>query len=63
MKHNLAVKQEQENFTYGDYLTWPYEERWQIIEGIAYYLHSPIKIKNGGYFSDFHPPSVPGIPA
>ncbi|MEQ8171269.1 MAG: Uma2 family endonuclease [Candidatus Eremiobacterota bacterium] len=35
MKHNLAVKEE-ETFTYEDYLTWPEDERWQIINGIAY---------------------------
>ncbi len=35
MQTNLALKQQQE-FTYGDYLTWPDDERWQIIDGIAY---------------------------
>jgi len=35
MQSNLALKQQQE-FTYGDYLTWPDDERWQIIDGIAY---------------------------
>ncbi|MBF0475436.1 MAG: Uma2 family endonuclease [Deltaproteobacteria bacterium] len=25
-----------ENCTYGDYLTWPEEERWEIIEGVPY---------------------------
>jgi len=23
-------------FTYGDYLTWPEEERWELINGVAY---------------------------
>jgi Uma2 family endonuclease len=27
---------EQERFTYADYLTWPDEERWELIDGIAY---------------------------
>ncbi|MBF0550331.1 MAG: Uma2 family endonuclease [Deltaproteobacteria bacterium] len=26
----------QENCTYGGYLTWPEEERWEIIEGVPY---------------------------
>ena len=26
----------QERFTYGDYRTWPDEERWELIDGIAY---------------------------
>jgi Uma2 family endonuclease len=25
-----------ERFTYADYLTWPDDERWEIIEGVAY---------------------------
>mgnify|MGYP001048580708 CR=1 FL=1 len=42
MKNNLAFKQQQE-FTYRDYLTWPDNERWQIIDGIAYDMSpSPI---------------------
>lgn len=35
MQTNLAFKHQQE-FTYGDYLTWPGEEKWQIINGTAY---------------------------
>lgn len=23
-------------FTYADYLTWPDDERWEIIDGVAY---------------------------
>ena len=26
----------EERFTYGDYRTWPDDERWELIEGIAY---------------------------
>jgi Uma2 family endonuclease len=28
--------QSQRRFTYGDYLTWPEGERWELIDGIAY---------------------------
>lgn len=36
----LAYPQQRKNgsYTYGDYLTWPPEEKWEIIEGIAYRL-------------------------
>lgn len=27
---------EHEHFTYADYLTWPDEERWELIEGVPY---------------------------
>jgi len=42
MQTNLALNEKQQ-FTYGDYLTWPDEERWQIIDGIAYNM-SPAPI-------------------
>jgi Uma2 family endonuclease len=29
-------KNEGGRYTYGDYLTWPDEERWELIDGIAY---------------------------
>lgn len=29
-------KKEEKNFTYADYLTWPDEERWELIDGQAY---------------------------
>ncbi|MBF0407711.1 MAG: Uma2 family endonuclease [Candidatus Riflebacteria bacterium] len=31
-----AQKLFQENYTYGDYLTWPEGERWELIDGEAY---------------------------
>ena len=31
-----ALRKEKEKLTYQDYLTWPDEERWEIIDGIAY---------------------------
>jgi Uma2 family endonuclease len=32
----LALKNNCEKWTYADYLTWPDDERWEIIEGVAY---------------------------
>ncbi len=32
----IPLKKQDELFTYGDYLTWPDEERWEIIDGIPY---------------------------
>ena len=31
-----TVKAAPKKFTYGDYLTWPEEERWELIDGVAY---------------------------
>jgi Uma2 family endonuclease len=32
----LALKSDVERYTYHDYLQWPENERWELIEGIAY---------------------------
>lgn len=32
----LPVPKREELYTYSDYLTWPDEERWELIEGIPY---------------------------
>jgi Uma2 family endonuclease len=29
-------REENNSYTYGDYLKWPKEERWELIEGVAY---------------------------
>lgn len=30
----LAFADDNQGYTYGDYLTWPDEERWQLIDGV-----------------------------
>lgn len=32
----MPLPQTQKRYTYQDYLTWPDEERWEIIDGVAY---------------------------
>lgn len=32
---------EENKYTYADYLTWPEDERWEIIDGIAYMQAAP----------------------
>ncbi|MBN2443423.1 MAG: Uma2 family endonuclease [Spirochaetales bacterium] len=32
----MALPKPEETFTYSDYLTWPQEERWELIHGIPY---------------------------
>jgi len=32
----LPLSKKEEKFTYGDYLSWPDEERWELIEGVPY---------------------------
>lgn len=43
----MAPPQREENgtFTYADYLTWPEEERWELIHGVAYNM-SPAPGRN-----------------
>lgn len=33
---SLSAKQKKDGYTYADYLKWPQEERWEIINGVAY---------------------------
>lgn len=37
----MPLPQEEGNYSYADYLTWPEDERWEIIEGIAYMQATP----------------------
>jgi Uma2 family endonuclease len=32
----LPARKDDELFTYGQYVTWPEDERWELIDGIAY---------------------------
>ncbi|MFH1962008.1 MAG: Uma2 family endonuclease [bacterium] len=32
----LAIRKKEERFTYGDYLQWTDEQRWELIDGAAY---------------------------
>lgn len=31
----LSEPSENERYSYADYLTWPDDERWEIIDGVA----------------------------
>ncbi|MFH0803329.1 MAG: Uma2 family endonuclease [bacterium] len=33
---SLPLSKKEEKFTYGDYRSWPDEERWELIEGVPY---------------------------
>jgi Uma2 family endonuclease len=35
---------ERNNYNYGDYLTWPEEERWEIIDGVPHMMAPPSRI-------------------
>ncbi|KNY27582.1 Uma2 family endonuclease [Pseudobacteroides cellulosolvens] len=37
----MPLPQEEGKYSYADYLTWPDEERWEIIDGIAYMQAAP----------------------
>ncbi|MBU0700542.1 Uma2 family endonuclease [bacterium] len=54
----FPAKKKEERFTYGDYLQWPDEERWELIDGEAYDM-SPAPLRkhqeiSGNIFADFH---------
>lgn len=37
----MPLPQEEGKYSYADYLTWPEDERWEIIDGIAYMQATP----------------------
>ncbi|MBI4687173.1 MAG: Uma2 family endonuclease [Nitrospirae bacterium] len=41
-------------YTYSDYLTWPDDERWEIIDGTAYNMSPAPTIKHQNIVSNFH---------
>ena len=41
----LALKQE-ERFTYGDYVTWDDDERWELIDGVPYNMSPAPRVRH-----------------
>jgi len=39
----FAIKQDQK-YTYADYVSWPEDERWEIIEGMPYAMTAPSRL-------------------
>lgn len=39
-----AVKQLRQQYTYADYAQWPEDERWELIDGVAYAMAAPQRI-------------------
>lgn len=37
----MPMLQPNKKYTYAEYLTWPSDERWEIIDGVPYMLSSP----------------------
>jgi len=44
----LPAKKIEEKFTYKDYLSWPNEERWELIDGVAYNMSPAPSRKHQG---------------
>ena len=41
MKVGLPAVKRERHFTYADYKTWPDDERWELIDGVAYLMAAP----------------------
>ncbi|MHB8126288.1 MAG: Uma2 family endonuclease [Desulfitobacteriaceae bacterium] len=53
----MPSPQEEGKYSYADYLTWPEDERWEIIDGIAYLQAAPSPIHQeilGSLLAQFH---------
>ena len=40
----LPVRKEDAHYTYRDYKAWPDDERWELIDGVAYAMSGPSRI-------------------
>jgi len=49
----IAVKRGT-GYTYQDYLTWPDEERWELIEGVAYDMSPAPSVKHQDIVGNFY---------
>jgi len=50
----LAAKLDIERYTYGDYLKWPDNERWEIIAGVAYDMSPAPSPKHQEILGELH---------
>jgi Uma2 family endonuclease len=53
----LPSKNQNELYTYRDYLTWPEEERWELIDGLPFLQATPSRIHqkvSGELFAQIH---------
>ena len=41
MKVGLPARKTDQHYTYGDYRQWPEDERWELIDGVAYLMSAP----------------------
>jgi Uma2 family endonuclease len=47
----------EQTYSYADYVTWPEDERWEILDGVPYSLATPSRIHqeiSGELFAQFH---------
>jgi len=50
----MSLPKEKERFTYQDYLTWPDDERWELIEGIPYNMTPAPTLRHQRIIGRFH---------
>ena len=39
-----TAKKRQQSYTYTDYCQWPDDERWELVEGVAYAMTAPSRL-------------------
>ena len=50
----MAIPKANETYTYQDYCTWPDEERWEIIDGVAYNMSPAPTFKHQTIVGNFY---------
>jgi Uma2 family endonuclease len=52
-KMGIPLRKTDKNYTYGDYKNWPEDERWEIIEGVAWNMSPAPSRKHQGLSTRF----------
>ncbi|MBF0409385.1 MAG: Uma2 family endonuclease [Candidatus Riflebacteria bacterium] len=50
----LPVEKKAEKYTYKDLCSWPENERWELIDGVAYDMTPPPSTRHQGILSELH---------
>jgi Uma2 family endonuclease len=65
MKRGLPARKIDRSYTYADYRTWPEDERWELIDGVAWNMSPAPSSRHQGILGELHiqvAPHLKGTP-
>ena len=61
MKVGFPVRKLDRRYTYGDYRTWPDDERWELIDGVAWNMSPAPSTRHQGILGELHIQVAPHV--